>query len=282
MFTNTQVTTSRIIYTPSLFARTSLIHLQEVGTLKALKPHVSSRMGLQSYLFFIVLSGNGTLTCDGRTYRLTKGDCAFIDCHTAYSQCSGEDLWSLSWVHFYGPNLRAVYEKYKERGGGTVFHTGHFGEFTSLLETVFRIASSDSHIRDMELCEKLMSLLTLLMEESWNPENRQYKKRRKIDAGEVKDYLDRHFTEKIVLDELAGRFFINKHYLLRVFKEQYGVTINNYVLNARITKAKGLLRFTDRTIEAVGAECGFDDPNYFARAFKKVVGMTPGSYRKSW
>ncbi len=282
MFTNTQVTTSRIIYTPSLFARTSLIHLQEVGTLQALKPHVSSRSDLQSYLFFIVRSGSGTLTCDGHAYTLEQGDCVFIDCHQPYSQCSGEDLWSLSWVHFYGPNLRAIHEKYRERGGQPAFHTKHYQEFITLYDAIYRIAESSSYIRDMELSEKLMALLTLLMDESWDPESREHKKKRKLDAGEVKSYLDEHFTEKIVLDDLAKRFFINKHYLLRLFKEQYGTTVNHYILGARITKAKGLLRFTDKTIETVGMECGFGDPNYFARAFKKVVGVSPGNYRKSW
>ena len=58
------VSSNRVLYTPSAFARNSLLHLQEIGTLQALKGHTSRRKDLQSFLFFIVLNGSvsdGTL-----------------------------------------------------------------------------------------------------------------------------------------------------------------------------------------------------------------------------
>ena len=61
LFDGKLVHSQRIIYTPSPFARASLVHLQEVGTLQARSPHASTRQGLASYLFFMVESGSGTL-----------------------------------------------------------------------------------------------------------------------------------------------------------------------------------------------------------------------------
>lgn len=83
------VTSSRILYTPSTFARTSLLHLQEVGSLQAIHPHTSMRTNLTSFLCFVVLSGNGTLTYEGTAYELSAGDCVFIDCRKAYSHSTG-------------------------------------------------------------------------------------------------------------------------------------------------------------------------------------------------
>lgn len=77
---SSSVNSSRIIYTPSTFARTSLLHLQEVGSLQAVCPHVSQREDLVSFLCFIVLSGKGELSYEGQTYKLSEGDCVFIDC----------------------------------------------------------------------------------------------------------------------------------------------------------------------------------------------------------
>ena len=54
---SSSVSSSRIIYTPSTFARTSLLHLQEVGSLQAIHPHTSQRSDLVSFLCFVVLSG---------------------------------------------------------------------------------------------------------------------------------------------------------------------------------------------------------------------------------
>ena len=76
LFDGKLVHSQRIIYTPSPFARASLVHLQEVGTLQARSPHASTRQGLASYLFFMVESGSGTLEYEGQTRALCAGDCA--------------------------------------------------------------------------------------------------------------------------------------------------------------------------------------------------------------
>lgn len=172
------VQSNRILYTPSAFARSSLLHLQETGSLKALHPHTSMREGLVSYLCFLVLDGAGQLTYEGETYSLGKGDCVFIDCRSAYSHSTSQELWSLVWCHFYAPSLPAVYEKYKERGGRTVFHPENPCAFENILTQLYDLAASSDYIRDMRINEKLSALLTLLMQESWNPENAAVSKKR--------------------------------------------------------------------------------------------------------
>ena len=99
----------KFLYTPSTFARTSLLHLQEVGSLQAVHPHVSQREDLVSFLCFIVLSCEGVLSYEGQTYQLDQGDCVFIDCRKAYSHSTSDNLWSLQWCHFSAPSLPAVY-----------------------------------------------------------------------------------------------------------------------------------------------------------------------------
>ena len=155
---SSSVSSSRIIYTPSTFARTSLLHLQEVGSLQAVHPHISQRENLVSFLCFIVLSGEGELSYEGQTYQLHAGDCVFIDCRKAYSHSTSDDLWSLQWCHFYAPSLPAVYEKYKERGGRPVFHPDDLTPFRLLLTDLYNLASSSDYIRDMRINEKLGSL----------------------------------------------------------------------------------------------------------------------------
>ena len=75
LFHGDLVDTSRIIYTPSDFAKLSLLHLQEIGSLQATKQHISRRKNLSSYLFFMVQSGSGKLFYDGTEYPLAPGDC---------------------------------------------------------------------------------------------------------------------------------------------------------------------------------------------------------------
>lgn len=275
------VSSNRVLYTPSAFARSSLLHLQEIGTLQALAPHTSSRSNLQSYLFFTVLSGSGELVYDGKKYELKKGDMVFIDCRKPYSHTTDLNLWSLRWCHFYGPTLSFVYEKYVERGGRPTFRPEETAPFLSTLDALYKLASGSDYIRDMRINEELNRLCTLLMEQSWHPEEASSAPK-KTSVIDVKEYLEQHYAEKISLDELSKQFFINKYYLTRVFKEQFGQSITAYLTSLRITHAKQLLRFSEKSVEEIGLECGLGQLHYFSRVFKEVEGVPPSIYRSQW
>ena len=277
------VASNRILYTPSGFARDSLLHLQEIGSLTARRPHVSSREALSSYLFFHVREGEGILTYEGKTYSLKKDSCVFVDCHKAYSHAtSPERLWTLEWCHFNGPTLSYVYDKYVERGGRPVFEPEDVDGFCNVWQRLFDLASGSDYVKDMKINECLGELLTLLMVESWHPEDVADMPAKKKSVVPVKAWLDAHYAEKITLDDLSARFFVNKYYLTRVFKEHYGQSINAYLLGVRITRAKQLLRFTDKSVEEIGLECGLGALHYFSRVFKEVEGMPPSKYREQW
>jgi AraC family transcriptional regulator of arabinose operon len=276
------VTSERVLYTPSGFARTSLGYLQEIGTLKVHRPHTAGRKNLTSFLFFTVTEGCGELTYEGKTYVLKKGDCIFIDCRKEYIQSTGRQLWSLAWIHFYGPNMTAIYDKYLERGGRVVFHPVYISEYLALHQRIFALAKSDDHIRDMKINSELDQLLVLLMSESWNPKKVKGTNLKKQNVLPIKEYLDVHYQEKISLDFLAEHFFISKYYLTRVFKEQFGTSINSYLMNRRVTRAKFMLRFSGEKIEAIGYTCGLGAPHYFSRIFKQMEGTSPSEYRERW
>lgn len=281
LFHGDLVNTSRIIYTPSDFAKLSLLHVQEIGSLQATKPHTSKRENLASFLFFAVLSGSGTLSYDGTEYPLFSGDCVFIDCRKPYSHSTSQDLWSLSWIHFNGPTVANIYQKYRERGGLTTFHPDNLSTYLSIFKDLYNIVSGSSYIRDMEINTGLSKLLSLLMADSWHPEEAQ-PGTKKTTLTEIRNYLDENYNIKITLDDLAERYFINKYYLSRIFKEQFGVTIMDYLLSVRITHAKNMLRFTDKSAEEIGISCAIGDVYYFSRVFKKVEGISVREYRKQW
>ena len=281
LFHGDLVNTTRIIYTPSEFAKSSLLHVQEIGTLQAQKPHISKRENLDSYLFFMVRSGSGELHYIHNTYPLSAGDCVFIDCKSAYFHETKDDLWSLSWVHFNGPSIDGIYQKYKERGGLPAFHADQFALYGNCFDRLYNIVSGNSYVRDMQINECLSTLLTQLMEDSWHPDSIPAHTKR-TSLWRIREYLDQHYNQKISLDDLAEQYYNNKYYLTRIFKEQFGVTINNYLLNIRITHAKRLLRFTDKSAEEIGHEVGFHELYYFSRVFKKVEGCSISEYRKMW
>lgn len=275
------VRSSRILYTPSSFAKSSLLHLQEVGSLTAVRPHTSRREKLVSFLCFAVLEGTGELNYQGKRYELKPGDVVFLDCRKNYSHSTGPILWSLQWCHFYGPSMPAVYAKYCERGGQPVIHPQRRQDYTDLMSQLYDLAGADDYIRDMRINEALNRLLTLLMETSWH-QGVQGGAPKKMEVARVKAYLEEHYGEKLSLESVAREFYVDKFYLARLFKEQYGITLVTYLQQVRITHAKQQLRFTQKSIEEIGLECGIGELSYFSRVFKKLEGVSPSAFRKLW
>ncbi|GAK58327.1 putative signal transduction histidine kinase [Candidatus Vecturithrix granuli] len=95
-------------------------------------------------------------------------------------------------------------------------------------------------------------------------------------------YLERHYANpNISLDSLAEAFNLNSSYLSRYFKEQTGMNYVEYLAMLRIKIAKNLLLAQPQEkIDEVGIQVGFSGKATFIRTFKRLEGVTPGTYRK--
>lgn len=281
LFHQDLVQSNRTIYTPSAFARENLFYLQETGKLTAQKLHTSQRKNLNSLLFFIVINGTGKLIYNNQEYRLTPGMCVFINCQYPYLHQTSTKLWTLKWLHFFGYSAESLYSKYQKRGGKPCFQTHDISQYERLLDNIMQSARSDSYTRDMKIFANISELLNILMEETWY-DNHVSKKGKYKKIDKVKDFIDQNYQNKLNLNLLAQKFFIDKFYLSKCFKKEYDITINQYLIQVRITHAKKLLRFTNETIEQIAQLVGFTDANYFARIFKKTEKTTPGNFRDIW
>ncbi len=100
----------------------------------------------------------------------------------------------------------------------------------------------------------------------------------KID--ELAQYLQRHCSEKIILDDLAAEFYFSRSRMTAAFKQITGFTIVEYITFMRIRRAKELLLHTDHSITEIAEATGFGNVTYFERVFRITVGQTPLQYRK--
>jgi len=94
-------------------------------------------------------------------------------------------------------------------------------------------------------------------------------------------YLDENYASSITLPKLADVFFVSEGHLSRRFHEEVGMSIGQYVRKRRIDVAAGMLAMNNESIARVAEQVGFDDPNYFCRVFRRLMGMTPTDYRKT-
>ncbi len=93
-------------------------------------------------------------------------------------------------------------------------------------------------------------------------------------------YIREHCTRNISRETVAKFVSCSPSHLSHIFSRLTGHTFKQHVLKQRVEKAKILLRNTSTRIIDVAFEVGYDDPNYFSAAFKRVTGVTPLQYRK--
>lgn len=98
---------------------------------------------------------------------------------------------------------------------------------------------------------------------------------------EAVKYIKEHFKEKLTLEMVASKVFVNPKYFSHVFKKEMGIAFTEYIIRLRIQCACRLLETTSYHVYRISTECGFSDPAYFNRVFCAQMNMTPQMHRKS-
>lgn len=97
-------------------------------------------------------------------------------------------------------------------------------------------------------------------------------------VSQIRHKLDTDFAQDITLAELANLVGLDPLYLIRVFKKHVGVSPHSYQIQKRVGQVQALLR-AGRPLAEASTACGFFDQSHMSRAFRKVVGITPGKFR---
>ena len=98
-------------------------------------------------------------------------------------------------------------------------------------------------------------------------------------ADKIKEYIDRHFNEKIQLEEIGGLLGYCKEHICRVFKKKYNMSVIGYMLQKRIERAQQMLANENVSLQRISDELGFDSMQYFIKIFKRYTSTTPRQYR---
>ncbi len=95
----------------------------------------------------------------------------------------------------------------------------------------------------------------------------------------ILSYVKAHFAEDLSVQDVAGHFGYADAYFCRIFKQHFGKSFVSYLTDYRIERAKEKLGEKETNIREVGQTVGYADPNYFAKVFRRVTGMSPTEYQ---
>lgn len=96
----------------------------------------------------------------------------------------------------------------------------------------------------------------------------------------AREYIFKHFATDLTLGEIAWHVGKGEEHLARVFKQETGESVFDYVREMRISHSKTLLVDTSTSLTRIAEECGFHSLSFFSRTFRQHTGMTPSQYRQ--
>lgn len=97
---------------------------------------------------------------------------------------------------------------------------------------------------------------------------------------QCRDYVYRHYREKIYLDDIADTLGISSSYLSRLFKKETGGSLQDFINDVRVEKAANLLIYSGETLPGIAEYVNFPSQSYFGKVFKQKMQMTPKQYRE--
>ncbi|MDM5199400.1 response regulator [Fictibacillus enclensis] len=153
-----------------------------------------------------------------------------------------------------------------------------YNDFDYAVKTV-KIGVEDFLLKPVSPKEILTSLSKITEQMGLHAVSMVYKEDASDAIQSVTEYIRMNLDEKLSLKQLADHVFLHPQYLSRLFKQETGKTVTEYITQKRIKKSRELLIQSHSSITEISQQCGFTDINYFSRVFSKLEGVPPKKYR---
>jgi AraC family transcriptional regulator of arabinose operon len=257
------------------------LFITDMGYYPQARHHFRERpLGSSQFILIYCVNGKGEIRLKETTHFITADHFFIIPAELPHSYHSDEqNPWSIYWIHFSGSKSKN-YSRFAcqpiaiERG-----KTSRISDRIDLFSEIFRNLDRGFSIETLEyvnLClPHLLASFTHLSQFRLIKESGE-----KDPVAQSINFMLENVTRKLKLEEIATETNLSASHYSRIFQNRTGHSPIDYFIQLKIQRACRLLDNSGWMIADVSREMGFDDQFYFSRVFRKVMGMSPGEYRK--
>lgn len=256
-----------------------------INVLKYRAPHIHSE-----YELGLVHYGEATLKIDKFSHSLKAGDIFIINpfhVHELSSEMNVPMLFiQVNPSFFYNsiPMLRNI-----DFTGNNVLPASDDSNYLSLKELLITFSRAFFQKKDFYeldcagylnlIFSKILSLLPYRHTSDYDAINLKGKIGR---IKRISEYIENNYQEKITLSTLSEMEHVTETHLSHFFTANFHMSFQEYLMKLRCEKARSLLLTTDLTLIDISISCGFSDPKYLNKAFRKMYNCLPREYRISF
>lgn len=238
-----------------------------------------------AHVIHVIREGKGTLEINKKKYELGAGDVFYIPPKVeAWYESDKDDPWCYTWVGFVG--MKA--EECTSQAGFSLKNpvrkincVDEVGQYIEQMLEAYQLSYSNELKRN-----GLLHLVMSAFVEDYCQNNAAlgvaatHPYPGAVYVKHAVEYMTYHYDEKLKINDLADFIGINRSYLTSSFKKHMGGSLQEFLINLRVEKAKSLLKKTDMSINAVANAVGYPDQLAFSKVFKQHCGMSPRMYKE--
>lgn len=256
----------------------SSIFVNSCGHYKSLLVDTKRPTGRRDYQLIYIVSGQGHFTLNGSEKALQEGNIVIYppdepQLYRFYTPESPEFYW----LHFSG-SLADKYVAAFKAYGNYFFQINYRDEYIKLFENIIselQVKRKHYHEISNSYAEELLCLISRNYEEENNGISMS-----NLELKKVIELMNKKFNEPFSIGDYAKECSMSTCWFIKSFKVHTGMTPQQFIIQLRIRKAKELLANSNYNVSQISFMVGYDNPLYFSRIFKKVVGKSPKEFKK--
>lgn len=241
---------------------------------------VSRRADRGHFIFQFTLSGEGRVVLNGKEQQLPAGTGFLVKVPSEaryFYEASAKEPWEFIWMNVKGEDAHRFADRLCGEAGAS-FRLKPESSPLRLFWSLYREIAVGNLRNHYRISTKVYEWIVAMQANESELEREPERVKPAFLAAE--DFIKRHFSEPLTLEDIANQAGVSKHYLCRLFQKNLGYSPMEFVRRRRIEQAAAALRVTDQAVHRIAAECGFETQSYFGKVFRDYFGMSPLEYRK--
>lgn len=252
---------------------------------KAENHYIVRESGTGEYILIYCTKGEGWFILDDKKYIVPENHFFVLPADVPHQYGSSENNpWYIYWVHFKGRKSKTIFEHLRgvisiEMGNDSRIsdRIAFFDELLNIMES----GTEESIVNYVNLSFNHLISSFLYISTYRKAKHTKEKAENTYFISLATHFMYENIENKLTLRDLASHFGYSDSYFYRLFFKETKYAPVTYFLYLKIERACQLLKSTNLKINQIALKLAFDDPYYFSRIFKKIVGMSPKAYRES-
>lgn len=274
-----------IVLPPSIIKKVNMNMLMEGVYLTAIGfyPYAiyhdrERRYGCKEYILLYCINGEGYLFLENRKFTLTPNSFVIIPRNLSHHYRSSEsNPWSIYWIHFTGKYGNIIYARYANNKNFEIKPIPYDKNRLKLFNKIISLLENGFSERNLEVANIhfLHFLSSLVYHSEINPSSNTMDT-----VTKSIDFMKKNIKYALTIAQLASECNLSVSRYSELFKKKTGYSPVKYFIQLKIQKSCQYLYFTDLNLKEISVMIGFEDPFYFSRTFKKIMGVPPSKYKR--